>query len=350
MYQENFSSELYYYNINKLANLYKENNELIADIITSNTFTSENHMFTEDYLKNVIDQIISLNRSIYDNLINIMNNLNTGNYQGNQNTYSNRTRTNVRSSYNRSRQRDARININGLPYIIDSIERYSAYSPISQRSNNLNQNYLQSFFEPIEIYPTQEQIENATRIVRYSDILRPLNTSCPISLERFNDDDYVTVIRSCLHIFNTNELNNWFRSNCRCPVCRYDIRNYNSENNLNELINTDLSNNYINNNDNTNTNTNTNANNETNTNANTNTNTNNVNTSRVNNSIERITNSTRLLQQLTDIINDLDSDANTNTNTIRRVFYSLTDLSGNNLLNNDTLDTINYLWNNYRST
>ena len=37
----------------------------------------------------------------------------------------------------------------------------------------------------------------------------------------------VTVIRHCGHIFNTNELNRWFTSHCNCPVCRYDIRDYN---------------------------------------------------------------------------------------------------------------------------
>ena len=37
----------------------------------------------------------------------------------------------------------------------------------------------------------------------------------------------VSVIRYCGHIFNTDQLNTWFRSNCICPVCRYDIRRYN---------------------------------------------------------------------------------------------------------------------------
>ena len=38
----------------------------------------------------------------------------------------------------------------------------------------------------------------------------------------------VSVIRVCGHIFKTEDLNTWFRSNCKCPICRYDIRNYNS--------------------------------------------------------------------------------------------------------------------------
>ena len=64
----------------------------------------------------------------------------------------------------------------------------------------------------------------------------------------------VSVIRFCGHIFRQDQLNTWFSSNCRCPVCRYDIRNYNSrtsseffeQNNSEELNTTDASNNLTN--------------------------------------------------------------------------------------------------------
>lgn len=92
--------------------------------------------------------------------------------------------------------------------------------------DNVTNTYLQQFFEPVEVYPSQTQIENATRVVLYRDIVTPSNQSCPISLEPFHDNDTVSVIRYCGHIFRTEELHEWFRSNCRCPVCRYDIRNY----------------------------------------------------------------------------------------------------------------------------
>ena len=75
-------------------------------------------------------------------------------------------------------------------------------------------------------FPTASQFEIATRCVRYCDIVSPRNVQCPISLENFNDNDTVTVIRHCGHIFNTEQLTTWFRSNCRCPICRYDIRTY----------------------------------------------------------------------------------------------------------------------------
>ena len=94
-------------------------------------------------------------------------------------------------------------------------------------SNNIFSNLFQSFFDPILIYPTPSQIETATRRVLYRDIATPINNSCPISMDTFNDNDTVTIIRHCSHIFNTDEITTWFQSNCRCPVCRYDIRNFN---------------------------------------------------------------------------------------------------------------------------
>lgn len=100
------------------------------------------------------------------------------------------------------------------------------FTPEPHLGLNSGVNVFQDFFNPVEVYPTPAQIEAATRRVRYSDITRPINTSCPISMEDFEDNDNVTVIRECGHIFNTEHLSNWFRTNCRCPVCRYDIREY----------------------------------------------------------------------------------------------------------------------------
>ena len=82
------------------------------------------------------------------------------------------------------------------------------------------------FFNNVVVAPTETEITNATRVVEYANILNPVNQTCPISLERFGDTDQVMQIRFCGHLFNPTELRSWFRENVRCPVCRYDIRNY----------------------------------------------------------------------------------------------------------------------------
>jgi hypothetical protein len=58
----------------------------------------------------------------------------------------------------------------------------------------------------------------------YSQIENPINTSCPINLDVFNEESEITQIVHCGHIFNRNSLRSWFQNNVRCPVCRYDIR------------------------------------------------------------------------------------------------------------------------------
>jgi hypothetical protein len=204
-----------------------------------------------------INSLNNINGEIRNLLVQILTNqtLNNQNRRRNGNFRPNNTNNNRENNYiHQDNQRGlGRITLNNTPYIIDSIYEYTI--PVNQNSrinsnnstnNSLNNTFsriLQNFLEPIDVFPTESQIETATRRVRYSDIISPINRSCPISLENFNDDDLVSVIRYCGHLFNTSELNTWFRSNCRCPVCRYDIRNYNnnisSENFLNQRTNTE---------------------------------------------------------------------------------------------------------------
>jgi hypothetical protein len=186
-------------------------------------------------------------------ILNILTNmLNTN--RNNRNQHNRNTNGNNRNVNNRNGNRN---NINntyrGLFNNIHAQTIPRTYLPILSE-NNLSQertrtsemvNMFTNFFDPIVIHPTPSQIETATRRVRYCDIISPINRSCPISLENFTDNDIVTVIRFCGHIFNTEHLNTWFQNNCRCPVCRYDIRNYNSSVNNSSLYNE--TNNIINN-------------------------------------------------------------------------------------------------------
>jgi len=212
-----------------------------------------NTMYNDNY--NQIQNLTQSNNQIRNILTNILYNsqqinTNTNNSSQSRNN-SSQSRNNSSQSRNNSRQTNNINNISSLflntPFIVDNIQEYNmpdiqnifnnsnnilqtttATSHVSDLSNNLIFSFFQNFFDPIEIYPTQTQIEAATRRVRYCDIITPVNTSCPISLETFNDNDMVTLIRHCGHIFKSDQLNTWFRSNCKCPVCRYDIRDYNT--------------------------------------------------------------------------------------------------------------------------
>ena len=240
-----------YYNSNT-SRLTNEQSMLINIL---NTMYSDN-LRQINSLNNTLDSLIESNNQIRILLTQILNNNSTANNQQSRDSRRTSSRRENNTFYtNRNLNSLGRIMINNQPYIIDSVSEYTiprntnrgnSYTTLDSYARNIYDDLLETFLQPIVVHPTQSQIESATSRVRYCDIARPINTSCPISMEEFNDTDMVTVIRQCGHIFDTDHLNNWFRSNCRCPVCRYDIREYNSNASTQFFSNsTDVSNNYI---------------------------------------------------------------------------------------------------------
>lgn len=86
---------------------------------------------------------------------------------------------------------------------------------------------LTNLFQNVPVTPTNNQITTATREAIYGTISNPPNTQCPITQNEFNHDDTITQIIHCRHCFNATEINRWWRTSPRCPICRYDIREYN---------------------------------------------------------------------------------------------------------------------------
>jgi hypothetical protein len=52
-------------------------------------------------------------------------------------------------------------------------------------------------------------------------------TICPITLDNFIIGENISQIMHCNHIFKKNALMRWLSRNIKCPICRYDLRNYN---------------------------------------------------------------------------------------------------------------------------
>ena len=61
-------------------------------------------------------------------------------------------------------------------------------------------------------------------IENYEYISNPTNDICPITRERFNNNQNVMMITSCKHIFNKSSLNRWITNNNTCPNCRSAIK------------------------------------------------------------------------------------------------------------------------------
>lgn len=99
-------------------------------------------------------------------------------------------------------------------------------------TNAFSLNNLTPTFQDVIIRPTQEQINNATEILVYNNAITLVNGRCPITMEDFNIGDTISRIRHCGHTFHEDSINSWFRTSVRCPVCRYDIRDYSHANNM----------------------------------------------------------------------------------------------------------------------
>lgn len=190
--------------INNYLNLIDENNTNITQLI--NLMNNQ-----ESTLRRLIFDTEPVPRTphtpLFNNYMNnrLTRNVGTTNNSMNTNTSTNtNTNTNLNANFtslNRPRDRylDSLVNID---------------------------NIIETFLDNVPVIPTTEQISNATRHCIFSEIDEPMNSTCPIALRRFEDDDEVTVIRYCNHVFLRDDLSSWFRSNTRCPLCRYDIRTY----------------------------------------------------------------------------------------------------------------------------
>lgn len=92
---------------------------------------------------------------------------------------------------------------------------------------HLNNTHLPlSNLSPVTIRPTASQVARATEQIRFSSVENPTNIQCPITREDFSDNEIILRIRHCRHLFNETALTRWFNSHVRCPLCRYDIREY----------------------------------------------------------------------------------------------------------------------------
>ncbi len=226
------------------SNTFRSNNETLLLVNILNTMYNDN-LRQITHLTDMLNNLNNSNNQIRNLLVQL---LNRGNGRRNE---SRRWETNLNNNF------DYNTLTNGinLSYLVGeyTIPRNTERQNNSRTRNRYGmldtyaRDIFDNFLQPIEIYPTSAQIESATRRVRYCDIARPINTTCPISMDEFNDNDMVTVIRHCGHTFYTDHIMNWFRSNCRCPVCRYDIREYNSNASNSFYSNSHISNDTSNN-------------------------------------------------------------------------------------------------------
>jgi hypothetical protein len=134
----------------------------------------------------------------------------------------------------------------GILLNFEQILPFGSGSNFPTNGTTFQPSFGRGLFENVPVFPSPEQIETATTSMRFQDISSPINTTCPITMETFSPEQIIVKINHCGHIFNQAHIHGWFRSNVRCPVCRYDIRDYETENSSSTEENTNTTNNASN--------------------------------------------------------------------------------------------------------
>lgn len=137
----------------------------------------------------------------------------------NSNTYLNQQRRERNNNVNRN------INTNRL----ELSNLFEVITQELQRSFNENQTEQRT-----RRTPSIEQIREATTECNFGSITNPINTTCPITSETFQEQTQVLKIDHCGHIFEKQPLLMWFRHNSRCPLCRHSIIPHNNRRNTND--------------------------------------------------------------------------------------------------------------------
>ena len=196
------------------------------------SYSTNNTHFMRPFNENGHSRLTYDQRTMINNYLNMYNN--TINEIRILNTFMTELRTNIdyiyfqsesanhnidigTNSNNSNRLRNTQYRRNSIPYL--DIRR-------SRRNITYRQNVNETFLDPVPIIPTTSQIVEATTILRFGNIQNPVNIICPITRDPFEVSEIVTQIKYCSHVFNSSALNTWFLSNCICPVCRYDIRDF----------------------------------------------------------------------------------------------------------------------------
>jgi hypothetical protein len=109
--------------------------------------------------------------------------------------------------------------------ILRTYENFQARNPPTRMVLNIPLNIgsdisgntsTHSFFDPVPVVPTPQQIRDAV-----DTHVGTTDTTCSICQEPVS---CATRIRGCGHCFHGHCIQQWFSMNPRCPMCRFDIR------------------------------------------------------------------------------------------------------------------------------
>jgi len=169
------------------------------------------------------------------NLRDIWNNID--NSLSRNNTYQNFT-NNERLRRRRPRNRiwnPTRANLARNTNWTVNVDTSGNITPIVRNNANNFLNMTLQNYDPVRIRPSIAQVRRSTRIMLYNELDSSRNqTICPITRENFTPNTSIMQIIPCGHIFSELSLRRHFRFSSRCPLCRFDIRDYQEDSSSDE--------------------------------------------------------------------------------------------------------------------
>ena len=203
-------------------------NQLVQSFQEISTIVNEHIRFTQQPYQQTHQQYHNQYRQYQQRNNNVNNSTFVNNplHSTSNRTYDNNTNLNDDNSY-----------VIRIDTLLPDIFQGLNLNSLNTRSNRNNRN------SNIRIgYINQQNYSDISNIMQHYDILdiehyqmidEPTNDICPITRDRFYDDQNVSMITSCGHIFNKSSLNIWIANHNNCPYCRQSIYN-NSSNNTHE--------------------------------------------------------------------------------------------------------------------
>ena len=95
-------------------------------------------------------------------------------------------------------------------------------TPIIRRASVPFAGFVSSFLQQPLI--TQRQMDEYTENITYTETNTScVNTTCPITLDDFQEGESLILLRGCGHGFRPEAIRQWFRTDTRCPLCRQNV-------------------------------------------------------------------------------------------------------------------------------
>ena len=173
---------------------------------------------------------------------------NITNGRNNRFSWDNRTNTfhqdNTHRSTNFTRRRNRQRR--NSAFNLNRNNRRTPFWSISQPFTNTERVLNHSLYDsiPNNPLPNEDYLRETTNDTWHNTrLLLNLqeNSRCAITQQEFNENEIVTRIYSCNHVFNHDALLRWFQRDTRCPICRYNLLN-NSQNNQQDNSNNNIDN------------------------------------------------------------------------------------------------------------